>query len=79
MSLNIFLHLWYARHVSGTSMPIIRSSRIYVCYYPLWCEVLHYWLSGIRCRAAGCASRKRDAARRATSLFWTHSLLFCVS
>ena len=29
----------------------------------LWCAVLGCWLSGVRCRAAGCASRKRDAAR----------------
>ena len=40
-------------------------------YYRLWCAVLGYWLSGVRCRAAGCESRKRDAARlrRAASLF----------
>ena len=25
-----------AEHVSGTSMSIIRSSRLYVCYYCLW-------------------------------------------
>jgi hypothetical protein len=25
--------------VSGTFMPIIRSSRIYVCYYGLWCAM----------------------------------------
>jgi hypothetical protein len=55
-------------HVSGTSMPIIRSSRLHVCYCRLWCAVLGCWLSGVRCRAAGCATRKRDAARRAASL-----------
>jgi len=27
-------------------MPIIRSSRLYVCYCRLWCEVLGCWLSG---------------------------------
>ena len=31
------LHLKYAQHVSGTFMPIIRSSRLYMCYYRLWC------------------------------------------
>jgi len=50
MSLNALLHLWYAQHVSGTSMPIIRSSRLYECYYRLWCAVLGCWLSGVRCR-----------------------------
>ena len=36
--------------------------RIYVCYCRLWCAVLGCWLLGVRCRAAGCASRKRDVA-----------------
>ena len=45
-------------------MPIIRNSRLYVCYYRLWCDVLGCWLSGVRYRAAGCASWKRDVARR---------------
>ena len=40
------LHLWYAQQVSGTSMPINRSSRLYVCYCRLWCAVLGLWLSG---------------------------------
>jgi len=40
MSLNALLHLCYALHVSGTSIPIIRSSRLYVCYCRLWCAVL---------------------------------------
>ena len=39
MSLNALLHLCYAQHFSGTSMPIIRSSRLYVCYYRLWCAM----------------------------------------
>jgi len=26
-----------------------------------------YWLTGVKCRAAGCQSRKRDAARLALS------------
>jgi hypothetical protein len=71
MSLNTLLRLWYTQHVSGTSMPIIRSWKLYVCCYHLWCAVLGYWLLGVRCRAAGYASRKRDVARprRATSLF----------
>jgi len=46
MPLNGLLHLQYAQHVSGISMPIIRSSRLYVCYYHLWCAVLGCWLSG---------------------------------
>jgi len=28
MALNALLHLLYTQHVSGTSMPIIRSSRV---------------------------------------------------
>jgi len=39
MSLNALLHLWYPKHVSDTSIPIIRSSRLYVCYYCLWCAL----------------------------------------
>ena len=35
------LHLWYAQHVSGTSMPIIRSSRLYVLLPPMMCSA---WL-----------------------------------
>jgi len=37
MALYALLHLLYVQHVSGTSMPIIRSSRLYVCYCRLWC------------------------------------------
>jgi len=40
--------------VSGTFMPIIRSSRLYVCYYRLWCAVLGCSWSEVRCSAAGC-------------------------
>ena len=42
------------------------------------CTVLGCWLSGVRCRIAGYASRKRDVARvvqHASSR--THSLLSC--
>jgi len=39
MPLNGLLHLQYAQHISGTSMPIIRSLRLYVCYYCLWCAM----------------------------------------
>jgi len=49
MPLNDLLHLQYAQHVSGTSMPVIRSSRLYVCYYLLWCAMLGCWLSWVRC------------------------------
>jgi len=37
MLLNGLLHLLSAEHVSGTYMPIIGSSRLYVCYYRIWC------------------------------------------
>ena len=37
MLLDGLLHLYYAQHVSGTYMPIIRSSRLYLCYYRIWC------------------------------------------
>jgi len=40
----------YAQHVSGTSMTIIRSSRLYVCYCHLWCSVL---VAGCRWSGAG--------------------------
>jgi len=66
MPLNGLLHLQYAQRVSDTSLPIIMNSRLYVCYYRLWCAVLGCWLSGVRCRTAGFASRKKDVARLAT-------------
>jgi hypothetical protein len=62
------LHL-YAQNVSGTSMPIIRSSRLHVCICRLWCAVLGCWLSEVRFRADWCASRKRAVSRSATTLF----------
>ena len=37
MPLKVLLHLQYDQHFSSTSMPIIRSSKLYVCYYRLWC------------------------------------------
>jgi len=37
MQLNALLHLKSAQHISGTYMPIIRSSRLYFCYYRIWC------------------------------------------
>ena len=58
----LYCTLRYAQHVSGTSVPIIRSSRLYVCICRLWWAVFGCCLSGVRCRAAGCASWKRDAA-----------------
>ena len=33
------VYFTYAQHFSGTFMPIIRSLRLYVCYYRLWCAV----------------------------------------
>jgi len=36
MLLNALLHLQSAQHVSGTYMPIIRSSRLYLCYCRIW-------------------------------------------
>ena len=58
-------------------MSIIRSLRLYVCYYRLWCSVLGCWLLGVRCRTAGCASKKRNAARRAAFLFLVNCHTFC--
>jgi hypothetical protein len=37
MLLNGLLHLQSARHVSGTYMPIIRSSRLYLYCNGIWC------------------------------------------
>ena len=34
-------------------MPIIRSSRLYLCCYRIWCVCLGCWWSAVRCRAAG--------------------------
>jgi hypothetical protein len=44
-------------------MPILRSLRLYACYYRLWCAVLGCWLSGVRRRAVGYASGKRNVAQ----------------
>ena len=56
-------------------MPIIRSSRLYVFYCRVWCAVLGCWLSGVSCRAAGCASRKGMLHEVQNPSFWTHTLL----
>ena len=40
MPLNGSLHLRYAQHVSGTSMPIIRRWRICVLLPPMVCDAL---------------------------------------
>jgi len=45
------------------------GTRDCMCYYSLWCAVLGCWLSGIRCRAAGCESRNRDVARLRRATF----------
>ena len=54
---------------------------VILCYYRLWCTVLGCWLPGVRCRAVGYASRKRDVTRRLVQhpSSWTHSLLLCIS
>jgi len=52
------LHLQYARHISGTSMPIIRSSRPYVCYYRLWCAMP--WFLVVRGQMQGSRLCVRD-------------------
>ena len=41
MSLNALLHLRHAQHVLGTSMPMIRSSRLCVLLPPMVCSA---WL-----------------------------------
>jgi hypothetical protein len=38
MTLNGLLNLWSALHISGTYMPIVRSSRLYLGY-KMWCVV----------------------------------------
>ena len=70
-------------------MPIIRSSRLYECYYRLWCAVFGCWLLGVRCRTAGYASRKNEyiifrPSRRGRPnpiptlilIFWTPRVLY---
>jgi len=47
MLLNALLHLYSAQHVSGTYMPVIRSSRLYLCYYRIWCVMP--WLLVVGC------------------------------
>jgi len=53
MLLNVLLHLPSAQHVSDTYMPIIRSSRLYLCCYRMWCVMP--WLLVVASRAAGYA------------------------
>jgi len=40
MPLIILLYFLYAQHVSGTTMPIIRSSRLW-CWLPHWSCIVH--------------------------------------
>ena len=55
--------------------------RLYVFYYCLGCAVLCCWFSEVRCRAAGCASRKRNVARAAAggrpATSWVHYTTSC--
>ena len=54
--------LLVAQHVSGTIMPIIRSSRVlYGWLLPVVFGALVFKLS-LWCRAVGCVSGLRDAA-----------------
>jgi len=55
---NDFLHLQSARYVSGTYMPIIRSWRLYLCYYRMWC-VMH-WLLVVGCQEQSSRLCVRD-------------------
>jgi len=41
------LQLKSAQHVSGAHMPIIRSSRLYLCYCLIWCVMP--WLLVVGC------------------------------
>ena len=55
--------LLLAQHVSGTIMPIIRSSRVlYRWLLPVVFGALVFKLS-VWCRAVGCVSCLRDASR----------------
>ena len=67
MPLNVLLHLKYAEHVSGTSMPIIRSSKPYVLLPPMVCSA---WLLvvGGQEQAAGYVSLFLDAQPAARHL-----------
>jgi len=58
MLLNALLHLQSAQHVSGTYMPIIRSSRLYLCCYRKWCVIP--WLLVVGSQEQG--SRMRESA-----------------
>ena len=74
MSLYALLHLWYAQHVWGISMPIIRSSRLYVCYFRLWCTVRGWWLSGTGAGQQG-VRLGREMLQHPSS--WTHTFVNC--
>jgi len=50
MPLNGLLHLQYAQHVSGNSIPIIRSSRL-LCVITSYC---------VQCLVVGCRGQVQD-------------------
>ena len=54
--------LLLAQHVSGTTMPIIRSSRVLYCGCCLWYLVLWFFKFLVWCGAEGYVSGLQDAA-----------------
>ena len=65
---SLLQNLFFAQNVSGTVMPIIRSSRIlYRCLLPVVLGVLVYRLS-VWCGAIGYVSSLRNAAQLKSSL-----------
>jgi len=64
MLLNALLHLQSAQHVSGTYMPIIWSSRLYLCCCRMWCVVL--WLLVVGGQVQGGRLCVRDEGNCAT-------------
>ena len=67
--------LLLAQHVSGTIMPIIRSSRVlYRWLLPVIFGALVFKLS-VRCRAVGSVSGLRDAAANTTGSNHLYNIL----
>ena len=56
------------QHVSGTCMPIIRSSRLYMCYYRLWCAMP--WLLVVGGQVQGSRLCVRDEGCCSSSWYY---------
>jgi len=68
MLLNALLHLLSAQHVSGTYMPIIRSSRLDLCHCRIWCVMPWLLMVGGQVQDSRLCVRYEGSCRTASHI-----------